>query len=143
MFGNKALKEEVLHYKQKSERIEKESWDLYRDNAQLERDKTNLEKALYAHKDTITELKKEKKRLEEENDRIDTDRLNLTKDYMELQNKKPTKDELIEQLAELLLNENRGTEKGNLINQMNLALRINDNPVIEGDVQPQWNNPQQ
>lgn len=142
MFGRKALKEEVLFYKQKAERIEMEKWDLQRENSQLERDRKNLEKSLDAHKNTIAELRKEKKRLEDEVDRIDADRINLTKDYIELQNRQPTKDELILQLAELLLDENRGTEKDSLVKQMNAALRINNQPTPQG-AEPQWLNQQQ
>lgn len=136
MFGYKALKEEVLHYKNKAERIENEKWDVYRENGQLEREKTTLNNTIYAQNSELLILRKEKKKLEEDLKRIDADRLNITKDYMILQNKKLTKEELIEQLAELLLNENRGAEKEHLIAQMNVALRINNEQPMstpEGD----------
>ena len=138
MFGRKALKEEIRFLQQKAERIEGEKWDVYKENGQLERENTKLEKSLDAHKDTIFELKKEKKQLEDE--------LNAEKEFRKhLQEKldeKQTKDELIAQLAELLLDENRGTEKESLIQQMHGALRINNQPVPQG-AEPQWLNPQQ
>ncbi|AKQ08306.1 hypothetical protein PP655_gp114 [Bacillus phage PBC4] len=139
MFGRKALKEEVLFYKQRAERIEIEKWDMQRGISQLERDKKSLEKSLNAHKDTIFKLKKEKKQLEDE--------LNAEKEFrkhlQEQLNEKQTKDELIAQLAELLLDENRGTEKESLIQQMHGALRINNNQHVPQGAEPQWLNPQQ
>jgi len=141
MFGKKALKEELEFLRRHNLRLESEKWELARDKAQLERERNNLESSLSKHKDTISELKKEVKRLGEENKRIDDDRYNLTKDYTELSKRKPTKDELIAQLAELLLDENRGGEKESLIKQMNAALRINNQLVPQG-AEPQWINPQ-
>mgnify|MGYP001077697576 CR=1 FL=1 len=142
MFGKKALKDELNFQRKQVLRLESEKWELARDKAQLERERNNLEHSLTGHKDAISELKKEVKRLGEENKRIDDDRYNLAKDYTKLSKRKPTKDELIVQLAELLLDEERGGELESLVKQMNAALRINKNqPVPQGD-EPQWINPQ-
>ena len=132
MFGFRLLKEEILFYKKKAERIEKENWELLRENAQLERDKMKLEEANYAYNSKIIVLEKEKNKLQKENEL-------LTKSL----NKKFTKDELIEQLAELLLDENRSVEKESLVKQMNLALRINNNRPEPQGAEPQWLTPQQ
>ncbi|AZU99040.1 hypothetical protein pW4_18 [Bacillus phage pW4] len=143
MFGKKALREELDFQRKHNLRLESEKWELQRETSRLERDNKNLQKSLDEHKNTIAELRKEKERLEDEVDRIDADRLNITKDYIELQNRQPTKDELILQLAELLLDENRGTEKDSLVKQMNAALRINNNQAVPQGAEPQWLNPQQ
>lgn len=132
MFGFRLLKEEILFYKNKAERIEKENWELLRENAQLERGKMKLEEANYAYNSKIIVLEKEKNKLQKENEL-------LTKSL----NKKFTKDELIEQLAELLLDENRGVEKESLVKQMNLALRINNNQPEPQGAEPQWLTTQQ
>lgn len=138
MFGKKALREELDFQRKHNLRLESEKWELQRETSQLERDKKSLEKSLNAHKNTISEMKKEKKQLEDE---LDAEK-EFRKHLQEKLDEKQTKDELIAQLAELLLDENRGTEKESLIQQMHGALRINNQPAPQG-AEPQWLNPQQ
>lgn len=138
MFGKKALREELDFQRKHNLRLESEKWELLRETSQLERDKKSLEKSLNAHKNTISEMKKEKKQLEDE---LDAEK-EFRKHLQEKLDEKQTKDELIAQLAELLLDENRGTEKESLIQQMHGALRINNQPEPQG-AEPQWLNPQQ
>lgn len=134
MFGKKELKEDYRLARENVLRLESEKWELARDNAQLIRDKNDLEKSLDSHKEIISELKNGSNMLRNERDEAKKQNDLLVKAL----NKKFTKDELIEQLAELLLNENRGEEKDNLILQMNAALRINNTPPVhEGVVYPQ------
>lgn len=137
MFGRKALKEEISSLQKRLDMIEGENWSFVRDNAQLEREKSEIREEIYARNNEIIALKKEKEDLEKKLNFTENSRAKISVKLTELESKKPTKEELIEQLAELLLNENRGGEKDNLIQQMNQALRINNTPPVpEGVVCP-------
>lgn len=142
MFGNKALKEDLEFQRKQTLRLEGEKWELTRDNTQLEREKDNYKERLFEYEHKVIALENKIDNLEKQLEDVESDRRKLNTEFITLKNKKPTKDELIVQLAELLLDENRSGERESLITQMNAALRINNQPVPQG-AEPQWiNQPQ-
>ena len=135
MFGNKALKEELEFQRKQTLRLEGEKWELARDNTQLEREKDNYKDRLFECEHKVIALENKLDTLERTLEDVERDRRTLNEKLVMLKNKKVTKDELIAQLAELLLDENRSGERESLITQMNAALRINNQPVPPMQVQ--------
>lgn len=129
MFGKKELREEISQLRKRLDMIEGENWGFVRDNAQLSREKEVLKDEILDYKHKVIALENKLDASEKTLEDVERDRRTLNEKLLMLKNKKFTKDELIEQLAELLLDENRSGERESLITQMNAALRINNQSV--------------